>query len=72
MLVGCFALIFSYTNPRDVTRLAFMNHTFKETFGLDLVWENMLPVNYSDILSLATDYRPLPPCSSKRDLYHLL
>jgi len=69
---GCIALILSYTSPRDVARLALVNHTFREASGWDLVWENMLPFNYSDILSLATDYRPLPPYSSKRDLYHLL
>jgi len=72
MPVGCIALIFSYTNPRDVARLAFVNHTFKEAFGWDLVWENMLPFNYCDILSLATNYRPLPPYNSKRDLYQIL
>jgi hypothetical protein len=48
-----------------------VNHTFGETFGWDLVWENMFPFNYNNIISLAMDYRPLPPCSSKRDLYHL-
>lgn len=69
---GCIALILSYTSPRDVARLALVNHTFGEASGWDLVWENMLPFNYSDIVSLATDYRPLPPYSSKRDLYHLL
>jgi hypothetical protein len=62
MLASCIALIFSYTSPRDVARLALMNHTFREAFGWDLVWKNMLPFNYSDILSLATNYRPLPSC----------
>ncbi len=56
----------------DVARLALVNHTFGEAFGWDLLWENMLPFNYNDILSLAMDYRLLPPCSSKRDLYHVL
>jgi len=72
MPTSCIALILSYTSPRDVARLALVNHTFGEAFGWDLVWENMLPFNYSDILSLAMDYRPLPPCNSKKDLYHLL
>lgn len=71
MPIGCITLILSYTNPRDVTRLALVNHAFRETFDWDLVWENMFPFNYSDILSLAMDYMPLPPCSSKKDLYHL-
>jgi hypothetical protein len=62
MPTSCIALILSYTSPSDVARLALMNHTFKEALGWDLVWENMLPFNYSDILSLATNYWPLLLC----------
>lgn len=69
---GCIALILAYTSPWDVARLALVNRTFGEVSGCDLVWENMLPFNYSEVVSLAMNYRPLAPYNSKRDLYHLL
>jgi hypothetical protein len=69
---GCIALILAYTSPWDVARLALVNRTFGEASGCDLVWENMLPFNYSEVVSLAMNYRPLAPYNSKRDLYHLL
>jgi hypothetical protein len=65
MLTSCIGLILSYTSPRDVARLAFMNHTFGEAIGWDLVWENMLPFNYSDVISPVTNYRTLPSCIQK-------
>jgi hypothetical protein len=69
---GCIALILAYTSPWDVARLALVNRTFGEASGWDLVWENMLPFNYNEVVSLAMNYRPLAPYNSKRDLYHLL
>ncbi|KAK0583170.1 hypothetical protein LWI29_034242 [Acer saccharum] len=48
---GCIAAVISFTTPRDACRLACVSTTFRSAADSDVVWDCLLPPEYSSCLS---------------------